>query len=164
MSLSAPSRTANAVDDAHQLTPSSLGESFATQIETATRKAGLTFAVSSAREDEKHFGNALVTGRLGPFGASFVRDHGQIFLELGPADAPGPAHYRSFQDIQLFLRWTSMDELLAREQVEEIDEVLRQIASRWTELVTAFRNKTAWERVDAVASERGRALIRRLRQ
>ena len=115
MSLSAPSRTANAVDDAHQLTPSSLGESFATQIETATRKAGLTFAVSSAREDEKHFGNALVTGRLGPFGASFVRDHGQIFLELGPADAPGPAHYRSFQDIQLFLRWTSMDELLARE-------------------------------------------------
>lgn len=63
-----------------------------------------------------------VTGRLGPLRVRFVRDRGQDWLELGPADTDPPRFF-SLQDVQIALGWKTIAEVLDMRDVEPLGDV-----------------------------------------
>lgn len=109
--------------------------------------------------DDVPFGDEQTIVRVGPLLLRVVRDRGQEFLDLGAIAAPDRFHF--FEDIEVALGWATLDAVLARRAVEDLDQLLARLSRRLEALMHAFsdeRERLTRARVDRAAHERGRAL------
>lgn len=135
------------------------------RVENESKAAGLTLTNLQTCGRPGALGDDHVVGHLGPMLVRFVRDRGQDWMEIGPADAE-PRCFFSFQDVQFALGWKSIDQVLDMKDVEPLGQVLQLVADRWSELVRHLSGGVAsagWKRVERAADARGEAFAERLR-
>lgn len=138
--------------------------SFADEMANHLRSAGLIASEISSASEGSQFENADAVFSFGCLLLRLVRDRGQIFLEIAASSAP--RKFYQFDDVAIAMGWKSIEEVLSKQQPEEIDQVLFQIDQYRVELETAFSNQQApftLKRIDRVAQMRGAAFVEQLR-
>lgn len=129
------------------------------------RSAGLAADLLNETSDRQSFGNAQATFRLGPLLLRFVRDRGEEFLDIASDAAADRFHL--FDDVEIAMGWKSTDEVLAKNQPEPLEDVLKRIKTRLDELQKAFsgnQERFTRAKVERAAKERGEAFVRRLQR
>jgi hypothetical protein len=118
----------------------------------------------SASPASKTFGSAHVIFRVGNLLLRVVRDRGQEFLDVG-ASAP-PEHFYQFDDLEIAMGWKTLDELLSRQELEDLERLLPRVSNHMDELQEVFsqdRRQFTEARLDKAARDRGEATMRNLR-
>lgn len=136
---------------------------FASTVADKMRSVGLTAHLIGETSDRQHFGNAQATFRLDPLLLRFVRDRGEAFLDIASDTAAERFHL--FDDVEIAMGWKSIDEVLAKNQPEPLEDVLNRIKKRLDELQKAFsgnQERFTRAKVERAAQERGQAFVRRL--
>ena len=108
--------------------------------------------------------NATVVIRTGPLLLRIVRDRGQEFLELASVEAPTGFH--QFDDVEISMGWTSIDEVLAKREPENLGDIFSRLAQRFPELGMALsgdRARLMRSRIEQAERERGEAFLAKLR-
>jgi hypothetical protein len=130
----------------------------------ALANAGLPDAEEVKYAPAAAFDNAEAIYRLGPLLLRFVRDRGQIFLDLGSVNVP--SEFWQFDDVEIAMGWKSIDEVLSKREPERLDSLLERVRVRSSLLGGAFSGEQApftRARLQRAARERGEAFVERLR-
>jgi hypothetical protein len=117
-----------------------------------------------ANYDSKSFGNAEAVFRARPLVLRFLRDRGEEFLEL--ATNAAPEQFYQFGDVEIAMRWKTVDEILARRELEGLDRILDRLRQHRAELNDAFsgdRERLTRARLEQAMQKRGDAFMDRLR-
>src|SRR5262245_27207216 len=96
---------------------------FADNITSQLIAAGLSRAtLVSSSSDGSSFGDTEVIFKLDALLLRFVRDRGQIFLDI--ASSAAPAEFHQYCDVEVAMGWRTIDQILARREPEAIGAVL----------------------------------------
>lgn len=140
--------------------------SFADEVRQALHKAGISDEqLVSQTPESPAFGDTDAVFNVGPFLLRFVRDRGQVFVDL--ASHAEPAQFHQLDDVTIAMRWRTIDEVLARGEPEHVDAMLHRVKAHWHELGRAFtgvHERMTRARVQRAAHERGQALVASLQK
>ncbi len=138
---------------------------FAKSVEERLKAVGLLDAeLVSSTPDSQSFGNAEAVFRNGPIILHFVRDRGQELLEV--ASTAAPSQYFLFENLDIAMGWRTVDEVLSRQEPEDLVDVLKRLAQHALELYDAFsgvRERFTRSKIERATQERGDALMGRFR-
>lgn len=132
--------------------------------EEALSDAGLEPAtLESEVYDEKEFGNAEAVFTLGSLRLRFLRDRGQVFLELG--STVEPRRFFLVDDVEVAMGWTKAEDVLAKHDPDDLKEVVARVGAKREELEQAL-SLPAWpqsiQRFESAAKKRGEHFLRLL--
>lgn len=138
---------------------------FIQSVRDAFEAAGLKEVdeVSRAPESE-HFGDTEAIFRVGSLLLRFVRDRLQAFVDLGSTISPTKFH--QLDDVEIAMGWKTIDQVLAKQEPEDLTSVLKRIQANLTTLEAAFsadQERLTRARVERAARERGEEFESRLR-
>jgi hypothetical protein len=129
------------------------------------RAAGLQSPeLLSATYDAAHFGNAEATFRIGSMLVRIVRDRGQELLNV--ASSLAPAQFHPIEDVEIALGWKTIDDVLARQEPEQLDVAISRLAQRFDQLAEGLsgeRERLTRARIERATRDRRQAFIDRLR-
>jgi hypothetical protein len=129
------------------------------------RAAGLQSPeLLSATYDPAHFGNAEATFRVGSILVRVVRDRGQELLNV--ASSQTPAQFHLIEDVEIAMGWKTIDDVLARQEPEQLDIALSRLAQRFDQLATGWsgeQERLTRARIERARRERRQAFMDRLR-
>ena len=94
----------------------------------------------------------------------FVRDRAQEFLDVGMRTHPTEFH--QFDDVAVALGWTSVDNVLGKQEPESLDSLLDQLACHFDRVqreLTGTLSELTRARIQRATCARARALEKRLR-
>jgi hypothetical protein len=94
----------------------------------------------------------------------FVRDRSQEFLDIGMVTHPKEFH--QFDDVAVALGWTSVDNVLGKQEPESLDSLLDQLACHYDRVqreVTGTLSELTRARIQRATYDRARALEKKLR-
>lgn len=138
---------------------------FVTDIESELREAGLGDAeLVSAAPVSAAFGDTVAVFLISPLLVRFVRDRGEVFIDLASQSAPDILH--QVDDIGIVMGWWSVTDVLNRSQPVAIGAVLLLLKAHFDALRDAFsgdRGRLTRAHVERAARERGEAFVASLR-
>jgi hypothetical protein len=138
---------------------------FSESVKAQLANAGLSRAeLVSASPGGQPFGDAVLIFRLDGMLLRIVRDRGQVFLDVGATSAP--TEFYQYGDIEVAMRWKTLDQVLAKRQPEDLGAVLARLHARLADLSDAFsgnRAELTRARLERASKERGKAFTARLR-
>jgi hypothetical protein len=138
---------------------------FVESVRTRLADAGLDgAALVNSSPEAPEFGNAEAVFELDGLLLRFVRDRGQAFLDISSAAAP--TAFQQYDDVEIAMGWTTIDEVLAKPEPEDLGAILTRLQLNLAALGDAFsgdREQLTRARVEQVARERARACADRLR-
>lgn len=114
--------------------------------------------------DSAEFGNAEAVFRIHALLLRFVRDRGQVFVDL--ASSASPTEFHELDNVEIGMGWKTIDEVLAKREPEELGAVLGRLRENLEALNHAFsdeREHLTRARVERAARERGQVFTARLR-
>jgi len=140
--------------------------SFADEVQKALHRAGISDGhLVSQTPESPAFGDTGAVFNVGPFLLRFVRDRGQIFVDL--SSHAKPAQFHQFDDVIVAMGWRTIAEVLARSEPEPVDAVLQQVKAHWHDLKRAFagaHEQMTRARVQRTAHERSQAFVASLQK
>jgi hypothetical protein len=99
--------------------------------------AGLTGAiVVSSSADSQPFGNAEAVFRVDRLLLRFVRDRGQVFLDI--ASSATPAEFFQYSDVEIALGWSTIDQVVAKRDLDDLEGLLARLRANLDVLGNAF--------------------------
>lgn len=120
--------------------------------------------ILSATCSPAHFGDAESTFRVGLMLLHIVRDRGHELLSVAfPAN---PNQFYPIEDIEIAMGWTSIEEINARQEPEQLDLVLSRLAQRSDQLIDEMsgdRERLTRARIERATRNRRQAFVDRLR-
>ena len=128
-------------------------------------EAGISGAVLvRERTESKDFGNAEAVFQVGSLVLRFIRERGEDFLDIGATARP--EQFYQFDDLRIAMGWTSIDEVLAKREPENLAQVLARARKHLGELHEALsgeRERLTRAKIERAARDRGDAFMKRLR-
>lgn len=141
-------------------------QSFIDYLVNLLSKTGIDGAESiRAISDAKNFGDAEAIFRVGPLVLRFLRDRSQEFLELATNVAPDK--FYQFGDVEIAMGWKTIDEVLAKRELEPLSSVLARLhehRAEMSEALSSDRESLTRARIERAAQERGKAFVERLHE
>lgn len=83
-----------------------------------------------------HFGDTSAVFSVGTMLLKFIRERGQVFIELGTQAEP--EEFYQFDYVAIAMGWRSLDEVLARSAPEPMGEILKKVGDYINLLQLAF--------------------------
>jgi hypothetical protein len=124
-----------------------------------------TVKLLSGRVGQDPFGDGEASFAWGILILHFVRDRGQEFVDLSPAHDP-ERRFR-LDDVAVALGWRRTSEVVARTEPVPLEEELGDIASRQSEVESAFAPRNLREAsiaIERAVAQREQAFLDKLRQ
>lgn len=142
------------------------GREFTADVRSALRDAGFANAdLLSQDRESSAFGDTAAVFDAGPVLLRFVRDRGQVFIDVAAPSAPSTFH--QFDDLDIAMGWRTIDEVLSKRGAEPIESVLQRAMANIGTLHRAFSIGCApitAARLRDAARDRGMRLVSRLRR
>lgn len=110
------------------------------------------------------FGDTLAVFLIRPLLVRFIRDRGEVFVDL--ANQSVPEIFHQVDDIGIAMGWWSVTEVLSRSEPVAIGAVLQLLKANFDAIRDAFsgdRERLTRARVERAARERGEAFVAGLR-
>lgn len=128
------------------------------------KAAGFNSASLVESDERGDFGDSLAIFSCGSLIFKFIRDRGQVFMDLASASAP--EKFYQFDDVEIAMGWKNVDQVLEKKAPEDINHILTRLYTRLDEIDTVMSGERAQfmrKRIEFSAKERGNAFVNRLK-
>ena len=135
-----------------------MNNKFLISIKESLLKAGLSSASEISNSSQPSgFGDTDSIWELGNLRIKFIKDRGQVFVDLGSKF--NESHYFIFDDVSLLLKWQELDEIINADAPLDLATSLSLIKKDLNKLDTLFSKnelqKTTNE-IDLIAKKKAR--------